>query len=218
MSFLGASINTSSPISAGLAGVGIGPALVHPSRGVIAPAGGFLATRYGKAALVDGAVGLSIGAFPAQTDTTEFSLFLVAESPDALASIGIGYRNGGGPGTSFAKLMPSNGAAAIPKLDYYSNSVARSISGGTYAGANVLVGIKRGLTLELWVNGKLESTVTYTTGQLTINTATCYYGPDEIASHTVAMVTGAFWPTRALLPAEIAALYAKPFQLIRGMS
>lgn len=209
------SLDLTHPFASGIGGAGFGPASIYPFRGVIAASGGFRDTRHGRGVLCDGAVGISLCAFPAQTDTTNFTMMLVAESPDALANIGIGYRNGGGPGTSFAKLMPSNGAAAIPKLDYYNNGVARSISGGSYSGSNVIFGVKRGLNLDLYVNGNLESTAAYTTGQLSANAATCYYGPDETVTHTVALVFGAFWPNRNLAANEIASLSAKPLQMLK---
>ncbi len=125
--------------------------------------------------------------FPAQDDTSCFTLAFAGQWISDNIPV-IGYRGGGSPGLSFIKLQNNN------RISYRSNGNDRSIAAGS-SSARTVVGVKNGLTLTLYVEGKQTATATYTTGQLSVNAATCYYGGDEFGElkGSVALMSSVPW-------------------------
>ena len=209
-----ARVDPTHPLVRGLQAFAVGPHLVWGGNARVTGTAAPVVGRYGRAVVGDN-LGISMGAFPAQTDSTSFTLMLVAATTTAEG--GIGYRNGGGPGTSFCKLTPGNASNATPKINYMVNGASRSADAtalGAQPGQHVVIAVKNGLTLDLWVDGRLGASNTWTTGQLTKNAATCYYGPDETVGANVELLCGGFWPNIGLRRADIAALSRNPLQFV----
>lgn len=217
----------------GLQGLAVGLDVVLPVRTSVAVASGDTVSLTGAvnwgfpAPQLRQSSCVSLGAFPAQTDSTEFTMAVInGDSVNTVVTFGI-LGNRGLSGASDAdhiKLTTGFAPAAALVLDYSVGGVRRGAGGtGTMTtpfNGTMMVGVKRGLTCEMWQStqaaprvGTLRDSITYTTGQLTATAKTCYLGCDE-ASVTSYPAFAAFWPARALSPAELALLFADPLSLV----
>lgn len=152
--------------------------------------------------------------FEAQTDVTSFTYTLLGPTTSNTGAFHgvIGYRLGGGPGLTFAKVV-TTGA-----FEYYANSVNRSI--GTSHNLNAarsVFAIKNGLTLSYHVNLATTAEASYTTGQLDQNAASVRLtGDDQFPSACPSRSTVGIIHSRALTPTERAMLHDDPFCMLKG--
>lgn len=206
-----ARVDWSHPLAAGLLGVALANRIIYGYQGPVTGTGiaALAPTVFGNGRTVANAPnGLKVCDFPAQTDTSQFTLTYVGRFPTAAVPTLAGYRNGGGPGVTFTKLYRT-------EVQYYSNgnnryTQAHGATGGTDAMVSL---VKRGLVLEVWRNGgRVHASSAFTSGQLDQNAAVCYYthGDEADNSPGAALVLSSLHD-RALTGSEFAQLYADPF-------
>lgn len=209
-----ARVNWSHPLAAGLLGVGLADRIIHGYQGVVGAGalfGALSPTLFGRGRAGNNAAGpngAKLCDYPAQTDATEFTFTFVG-APGAGTDPLVGYRTGGGPGITFAKIYGTN-------VQYYSNGNNRYTAAHGLASTTpgVLHLVKRGLVIETWLNGaRVNASSAFTTGQLDQNAAVCYWmqGDEGDANHTASRCVLVAMHNRALNGAEFAQLFADPF-------
>lgn len=198
-----ARVDWSHPFAQGLIGLSLGQVILVGYTGLASgPLGGFGVTTFGPGPRGNNAVspnGTKLCDWPAQTDTSEFTLTFVG-TPGATSDPIVGYRNGGGPSTTFAKIYGS-------AVQYYSNGSEMLTVGHGLASttSGVLHFIKRGLTLEVWRDGIRVNATSFSAGQLNQNAAVCYWmqGDEGGGDATATTSVLSSMHSRALQPAEI---------------
>lgn len=212
-----ARIDWSHPLAVGLLGLGLADRIIHgyvgtPGSG--ATFGAISGTPLGRGRAGTNAAGttnVKLCDFPAQTDTSQFTLTFVG-APGAGTDVLIGYRNGGGPGLTFVKIF---GTAT----EYYANGTERYAQNHGLAStvAGVIHLVKRGLVLETWRNGsRVHASSAFSTGELDQNAAVCYWlqGDEAGATMTATRYVMSAMHNRALDGNEFAMLAHDPFCIL----
>ena len=147
------------------------------------------------------------GTLPAQDDSTEFTLAVYAPRQGASD-----YYSAFEAQTATTDYMRFTRSAS--NQSFYYRPPTGPITLGSLTYNATCLAVKRGLTLEYWVEGLMTSSTTASSGALNLAERPISYGQSYVGISNMHCSAAWAWLSRALSPGEIAMLATDPFCML----